>query len=176
MVHSPRRHFKTKPFKFWESRNGDKRLGVISLLSLQSQHGERTPLVSDVIIAGWGVEVSLSRLKWKIAPHNFGKGVCCVTCLQKPPSLFIHVVQGLEGQLALGLLFPAQNPLGSFLHQFECAAVLVVPNMVCLFYPTAQHLSTEVKDVDLIDSGSVDGASLVSYLLLWFLPVRKQFN
>lgn len=94
-MHSPRRHFKTKQFKFWESRNGDKRLGVISLLSLKSQHGERTPLVSDVIIAGWGVEVSLWRLKWKIAPHIFGKGVCCVTCLQKPPPASLSTLFGV---------------------------------------------------------------------------------
>lgn len=70
-----------------KSRVMIKSCGRISLLSLQlhlNAAREQT-LVSDVIIAGWGVVVSLSRLKWKIAPHIFGRRVCCVTCLQKPP-------------------------------------------------------------------------------------------
>lgn len=89
--------------------------GRISLLlpqlHLNAAREQTAARVSDVIIAGWGVVVPLSRLKWKIALHIFGEGLCCVTCLQKPPppSLFIHVVQGLEGQLAPGLLFPAQT-------------------------------------------------------------------
>lgn len=111
--------------------------GRISSLSLQlhlnaarEQTGARSTLVSDVIIAGWGVVVSLSRLKWKIAPHILGKRVCCVTCLQNPPPKPLYPCRSGSGRPAgTGTPVSSPNPLGSFLPQFKCAAVPVVLNI-----------------------------------------------
>lgn len=97
----------------WEGQTSDERLGVSSRTCCCSSWTQLHVSVAD----GWedafglrcdncwlGVVVSASRLKWKIAAHIFG-----VSHVSPPPHLLIHIVQGLEGQLELGRLFPAQT-------------------------------------------------------------------
>lgn len=103
--------------------------------------GERTPLVSHAIIAGWGVVVSASRLKWKIAARIFGRHVCCVTCLPMPspppPTTFLSTSLGVwKASWHWDACFQPK-PLGSFLHRFKCAAGVNIGSG-WLFYPTAQ--------------------------------------
>lgn len=89
---------------------------------------------------------------------------------QTPPRLLIHIVRGLEGQLALRRLFPAQT-LGLIPALVQVCCGCEYGTVRC-FVPHANSVSTEVTDVPLVewwlDQWSVTG------FILWFVPVRKE--
>lgn len=138
---------------------------------------EGGPLVFDVIIAGWVVVVSLSRLKWKIALRILALLLCHVPIPHTNiPPLTYPCLSGCVRPLGRGSYVSSPKSLVWFL-SVKSAAVPVVKSIgiICCFIPQSNRLSLEVRAVNGLVSGRGLGWQIVVAGFVWWFVPDKPF-
>lgn len=106
-----------------------------------------------MIIAGRGVAVSPSRLKWKIALHTLAN-TSAASCVSPPdthpliPQPLYPRLSGCAGPLGRTTPVSSPNPLGWFL--LRLSLVCRVLGVVCCFIPCIADYPTEVRAVNVL--------------------------
>lgn len=133
--------------------------------------GKNRALVFDVIIAGWGLVVSPSRLKWKIALHILANTSAVSRVQPTHKHLLISpppypCLSGCARPLGRGTPVSSPNPLVWVLFQLSllwCWWCWVL-GVVCCFIPQSSRLSSEVRAVNGLVSGCLVGRVLLLVL------------
>lgn len=127
-----------------------------------------------MIIDGWGVAVSPSRLKWKIALHTLAN-TSAASCVSPPdthpliPQPLYPRLSGCAGPLGRTTPVSRPNPLVWFLLQLSL--VCRVLGVVCCFIPYSSRLSHGGKSCKCLVSGCLLGWKIVvGGFVLWFVP------